>query len=232
MGQGAGWTQDVLMTIDQMDPRVFPHLLLRLIELLCWPLLFSSAIPASPPSSEGWEDAFQHFSSGFSLTTSQLCQCIPTQNPSPPGESLWLHHWASSLSCSSLPSLGNQSILVCCLSDLPTDQLCPRQFSADQFLPKSAFLPISTGSIPICSHLWFMSAMWRDSGVVHLRQGYCWAEVIKILTAGIAVHPTHLHQKQLIWIIYILQEEYLSFQALEELQGGLGRKLNELICIN
>lgn len=77
-----------------------------------------------------------------------------------------------------------------------------------------------------------MSAMWTETGAIHLRQGYCWAEVIKTLTAGIAVHPTHLHQKQLIWIIYILQEEYLSFQTLEELQGGLGRRLNELICIN
>lgn len=130
------------------------------------------------------------------------------------------------------PQLGQPKYFGLCLSDLPTHQLCPQQFSADQFLPKSAFLPVPTGSIPICSRLWIMSAMWRDPGVVHLRQGYCWAEVIKILTAGIAVHPTHLHQKQLIWIIYILREEYLSFQTLEELQGGLGRRLNELICIN
>lgn len=150
-----------------------------------------------------------------------------------PWESLWLHHWASSLSCSPLPSLGSQNILVCCLSDLPTHQPCPQHFNAGQFLPTSAFLPVPTGSIPICSNVSNgLCQQCGDSGVVHLRQGYCWAEVIKILTAGIAVHPTHLHQKQLIWIIYILQEEYLSFQTLEELQGGLGRRLNGLICIN
>lgn len=113
MGQGAGWTQDVLVSIEQTDPRVFPHLWLRLIEVLCWSLLFSSAIPASPSSPEGWEAAFQHFSSGFSMPTSQLCQGIPKQNPASPAESLWLHNWDSSLSCSLLPSLHSQNILVC-----------------------------------------------------------------------------------------------------------------------
>lgn len=163
------------------------------IEMLCWTLLFSchhclstflrgmrrcisahliTVQPDTPHSS--------------ALCTAQHPQgkpCCSITEPHPPPPTLF-------------PALGAKTIWAAAY------QTCPHTSSplnsAQCRLVLSQNLPARQPQPEASQYAAVMVYTSNGDGELesaHLRQGCCWGEVIKALTAGIAVHPTHLYQK-------------------------------------